>query len=392
MELAAHDICTGCGACAKACPRQAIAYGDDDEGFPTPYIQKEKCIECGICNKICPAFNKPKMKTIRAAYAAQALDREILKNSTSGGLFTVFAREIFRRNGVVFGCVWDEQYNAVIKRATNEEELKPMRGSKYVWSWAGDTFPEVRKHLEDGRAVMFVGLPCQVAGLKNYLRKDYDNLFLMDSLCSGTPSPLAFQKYLDTICVSKIRSDLNLKFRDKEPYGVGVHITYKGKIKKTLPIGEHITNPYYYSFFSHLIDRRSCYQCPYGSADRISDFTMCDYWGVSNYHKEMDVKAGVSGLMINTEKGQILLESVKKALVLIPTQVENIGKANNLILNGKSRDRKIPEIRDEFFSVLKTDGWLVAEKKYLYNKARFKQWIKLKLPATFVLCMRKIIH
>lgn len=392
MELAAHDICTGCGACAKACPRQAIQYKNDDEGFPTPYIQKDKCIECGICNKVCPALNITKTYTIQAAYAAQALDKDILKDSTSGGLFTVFSREIFRRSGVVYGCVWDDQYNAIVKCATNEEEVKPMRGSKYVWSWAGDTFPEIKKHLDDGRIVLFTGLPCQVAGLKNYLVKEYDNLYLLDSLCSGVPSPLAFRKYLETICSPEKLATLNLKFRDKVPYGVGVHITYRGKKNKTLPVGEHITNPYYYSFFSHLIDRRNCYHCPYGSEQRLSDLTICDFWGVSNYHKDMDVKSGVSALMVNTDKGKLLLEVVKHELDLIPTEIENIRQANNLIHDGEKRNRKIPDIRDGFFSELKNNGWQTAERKYLYNQARFKQWLKLKIPSDVLSVVKKLLQ
>lgn len=395
MELAAHDICTGCGACAKACPRQAIRYKNDDEGFPTPYIEKDECVECGLCNKICPALHMPKMSTILATYAAQALDRNVLKDSTSGGLFTVFAREIFSRNGIVYGCIWDEQYNAVIKRAEREEEIAPMRGSKYVWSWAGDTFPEIKKYLEAGRTVLFTGLPCQVAGLKNYLRKDYENLYLLDCLCSGTPSPLAFGKYLDTICKPEERKSLNLKFRDKDPYGVGVHITYKGKSKKCLLRVEHITNPYYYSFYSHLIDRRSCYVCPYGTDNRVSDFTICDYWGISNYHNDIDIKAGVSALMVNSAKGTMLLEQVKSALNLIPSRIEKIAKENNLLCNGHRRNRKIPPIRDKFFGELRNSNWKTAEKKFLYDKTRLKQWIKqwikVTIPPKYLREIKRII-
>lgn len=392
MELALHDTCTGCGACAKACPKQAIEFQVDDEGFPTPKIQKEKCIECGICNRVCPVISIPEMNVVKEAFAAQILDRVALKDSTSGGLFTVFSREIFKHNGVVYGCVWDKEYNAVLTCAENEKEIEPMRGSKYVWSWAGDTFPKIRQNLEKGKVVLFTGLPCQVAGLKKFLRKDYENLFLIDCLCSGTPSPLAFQKYLDTICSSENRENLNLKFRDKNQYGVGVHITYTGKKKKTLPRGEHITNPYYYSFYSHLIDRRSCYQCPYGTDRRVSDLTMCDYWGIANYHKELDIEAGVSGLLVNTAKGVALLDQVKHSLNLVPTKTEFIGKKNNLICDGQQRKRRIPANREAFFSVLTSSGWNEAEKRYLYTKIRFKQWLILKIPDEYIKIIRKFMR
>ncbi len=388
--LADRGSCTGCGACKAACPKAAIVMEADTEGFPAPRILSEKCVNCGLCEKSCPALHAPDWQPIREAYAAQLRDRDALKESTSGGLFTVFAREIFRRGGAVYGCVWDQDYNAVVRKADNEEDIGPMRGSKYVWSWAGDAFPEIREMLESGRTVLFTGLPCQAAGLKKYLKKDYDNLYLMDFLCSGTPSPMVFHKWLDTLCAPEERASLDLKFRDKDPYGVGVHITYRGQKKKNAPRGEHITNPYYYSFYSHLIDRRSCYRCPYGTDQRISDLTVCDYWGIENYHKDMDIRAGVSGLLVNSEKGADLLERVKGALELRETSKENIGRANNLLCNGKQRKRSIPANRDGFFSAVANYGWKAGERKYLHDAARLKRLVMLKLPAKAVRTLKRI--
>ena len=390
IKLADSSICTGCGACKKVCPKQAIDFRDDDEGFPTPYIQADKCVECGICNKVCPALHMPETHSIQTAYAAQLLDREALKDSTSGGLFTAFAREIFRRDGVVYGCVWDREYNAVIRKAENEDEMKPMRGSKYVWSWAGDTFPEIKEYLEADRMVLFTGLPCQVAGLKNYLRKDYENLYLLDFLCSGTPSPIAFKEWLNTFCESKDYPELNLKFRDKNLYGVGVHITYNGQKKKKHNTGEHIRNPYYYSFYIKLIDRKSCFHCSYGTAERVSDITICDYWGIGKYHQEFNISKGVSGLMVNSNKGRDLVESVRGGNILVETEIEYISEANNLSLQ-EIKEIKPPSYRDEFFKTLKTKGWTAAERKYLYNKTRLKLWMKMKIPAKYVPMIKKLM-
>ena len=379
VKLANVEQCTGCGACKMKCPKGAITFSPDNEGFPSPSINEELCVGCGICNKVCPAIYPPVTHKIISTYAAQTKDDAVLKNSTSGGLFTVFAREIFRRDGVVYGCVWDENYNAFIRKAENENELKPMRGSKYVWSWSGDTFPEIRSYLENNRVVLFTGLPCQVAGLKNYLSKDYENLFLLDFLCSGTPSPLALDRYLDTICTKEDRKNLNLKFRDKDPYGVGVHITYNGK-KKNIKKGESIKNSYYWGFFSRLIDRNSCYKCNYGSEKRFSDITLGDYWGISNYHNEFDTRAGVSALLINSEKGISLLDSVIENLNISPTEVENITKYNNLVVGDNNRNISVPKNRTAFFEELKKNGWKSAEKKYMYNKSRLKQYIKKTFP------------
>lgn len=391
MKLAEHGSCTGCGACAKACPKQAIEFYIDEEGFPTPAVQEDKCVNCGRCSQVCPALHMPETHPVQKAYAAQTRDRDVLRDSTSGGVFTALAREVFRRGGLVYGCVWDEQYNAVLKKAENEEELQPMRGSKYVWSWAGDTYPEIRDNLESGRIVLFTGQPCQVAGLKNYLRKDYDNLYLVDFLCSGTPSPLALQKYLDTICPSGNYAGLNLKFRDKNPHGVGVHITYSGQKKPSKPRGEHITNPYYYAFYSHLTTRRSCYQCPHRTGDRASDITICDYWGVQKYHPGMDIRGGISGLFVNSDRGAALLNAVRSELQLEETKPESIAAANNISFSGKRKFFRAPAYREAFFQTLQAKGWKAAERKYLRNMSRLKQWIMVKLPPKLLARLKRLL-
>lgn len=382
MKLADALHCTGCGACREICPRNAISMQADPDGFPTPVISADQCVECGLCEKSCPALHAPATQAVQAAYAVQLKDRDALRESTSGGIFTALSREVFSRGGAVYGCVWDDEMNAVTRRAENEEEIKAMRGSKYVWSRASDCFPEIRQALASGRIILFTGLPCQVAGLKKYLGKEYDNLYLLDFLCSGSPSPLAFRKYLDTICrPGTAPKDLHLKFRDKDLYGVGVHITYTGKRKKTKAIGEHIANPYYYSFYTRLIDRQSCYQCPYGTDQRISDLTMGDYWGIGRYHQDMDIKAGVSALLVNTSKGAELIKSAEGQLELKPTKPEQIAAANNLSCNGAVRKVHRPEQREAFFEELRKNGWKSAERKYLLNLTRAKRYIKVRMPA-----------
>lgn len=390
INLANSNQCTGCGACKEKCPKGAIVFSPDDEGFPSPIIQENLCVGCGLCSKVCPQLNKPETNLIIKAYAAQIIDKDILKDSTSGGLFTAFSREIFHQGGVVYGCVWDENYHAVVRKAENEEEIKPMRGSKYVWSWAGDSFPEIKAYLDSGRLVLFSGLPCQVAGLKNYLSKKYENLYLVDFLCSGSPSPLALDKYLDSICKREERKNLNLKFRDKVPYGVGVHITYKGK-RKIIKKGEHIRNPYYWSFYTRLVDRKSCYKCDYGSGNRLSDITLGDYWGISDFHNELNIRDGVSAILVNTEKGESLIQSLKDDIKLIETDPNNIAKANNLFIGNKKRTIHEPRNREQFFVLLKNRGWQAAERKYLVTFGRFVRIVKVMLPPKLSRLICKII-
>ena len=388
MKLADKDTCTGCGACKAACRKGAIDFQKDENGFFVPVVDAGKCVDCNQCSQACHVLNPPDRNPVRAAYAAQTTDKELLMESTSGALFPVLAQAVLRNSGVVYGCVWDEKYNAVFSRAESEEQTVPMKGSKYVWSWAGDVLAQVKEDLENGREVHFAGLPCQVAGVKKFLRKDYDNLFLMDCLCNGAPSPMAFRKYLETIVPEEKLSELNLKFRDKSKYGVGVHITYNGLKKQRK--GDYIRNPYYYAFYKHMLDRESCYQCSYGTDQRISDITVGDYWGVDPYHKEMDIKGGVSALLVNTEKGEKLVARMKDQLALVETKKEYISKANNLLLNGKSRKRTVPEIREKFFPELRENGWKAAEKKYLHSFSRFRQSMKFYAPGFVVDLARKM--
>lgn len=390
MKLTNPKICTGCGACMKSCPKQAIVYKDDAEGFPTPYIINEKCIDCGICNAVCPALYQPSTEKARAAYAAQIKDRDTLKNSTSGGVFSLLAREIFRRGGVVYGCAWDAQYNAVITKAENEAELAPMRGSKYVWSWVGDTFPEIKAYLESGKTVLFTGLPCQVAGLKNYLKQPYENLYLMDFFCGGAPSPYAFRKYIDTLTKHVPLESLDFKFRDKEHHGHGVNITYaspKGKVHQS-----YIRNPYFFAYHSKVFHRSACYQCQYRYENRIADITMGDYWGVEKFHPTMKIRAGVSAVLVNSEQGAALLQTVQNEVQLVETKIESIAAGNNLTLGDKKVQFYAPGFRNAFFKTLRTQGWTAAEHKYLYNKTRLRLWIKQKLPKKYITMIKKVIR
>lgn len=381
MRLAEHDSCTGCGACAAVCPKQAIGWKNDAAGFPVPAVDAALCVDCGACERACPALNPPVCSPIRKAYAAQLKNHPAaLGESTSGGVFTALALEVFARGGVVYGCVWTPDCRAEIARAENEAELAPMRGSKYVWSSAFSAYARVREDLDAGRTVLFSGLPCQIAGLKKTLRKEYEGLVLLDHLCAGAPSPMALDLYLDTICKKEDRPALNLKFRDKNPGGVGVHITWTGQQNPARRKAEHLRNPYYYAFYTHLSIRSSCYTCSYGGENRAADLTMGDFWGISKVFPDMKIKDGVSALLVNSEKGAALLEKVAGSLELRAVEPAQIAAANNLFVGGKTRRFTVPANRAAFFEVLAAHGWADAEKRFLHNRGRSLRLIKALLP------------
>ena len=380
MELAGREDCTGCGACYRVCRKGAIAFREDGEGFPAPFIQTEKCVECGLCSQACPVLHKPETYVTRKAYAAQLLDEEALKESSSGGLFTAFAREIFRRGGIVYGCAWDEKYVAVVRKAESESELKPMHRSKYVWSWAGDSFPEIKAYLDAGREVLFTGLPCQAAGLRKYLGKDYEKLYVIACFCGGAPSPMAFQAYLKHLARRVPIEKLNLRFREKERRGAV--ISYQGR-KARVHQG-YLNNPYYFAFFTKIFLRRSCYHCLYRYRDRVEDITIGDYWGIEQYHPELDASKGVSAVLVNTEKGENLFKTVKDQLHVLETQVTDIARGNNLTLKDEKKIFPIPGFRDAFFSLLKSKGWSAAERRFIrirqlkamHAPERYKRFVK----------------
>ena len=389
MKLADHADCTGCGACLKVCPKGAIAFNKDNEGFPVPIIYDNNCIKCGLCERVCPVLNKPMTNRIRSAYAVQLLDKDTLAISTSGAVFSALAREIFKRKGIVYGCIWDKKYNAVVCKAENEEELMPMHGSKYVWSWAGDTFPEIKAYLNEGRTILFTGMPCQAAGLKGYLGKDYQNLYITTFLCGGAPSPLAFHEYLKTITKDVPYESLDFKFRDKEKYGVGINISYKGKTKTVRQ--NFVTNSYFYIYQTKVCHRLSCFHCAYRYEDRIDDLTFGDYWGVGKYHSEFNVREGVSAVFVNSEKGEALFDAIKDQIQVSETMIEDIAERNSLTLGEKRVAFTPPACREGFFQYLISEGWTAAERKYLYNSKRFKLWIRTLVPARIKVCIRKFM-
>lgn len=388
MELAKAYDCTGCGACEQKCPQKAIFFADDHEGFPTPHIQKDKCIECGLCNKVCPAINMPRTNPIREAYAVQLLDKSALRESTSGGVFSALAKEILSRGGVVYGCIWNKDCKAVVCRADTEKGINPMHGSKYVWSWAGDTFPEIKNCLERGTSVLFSGLPCQAAGLRNFLGKEYDNLFILSFFCGGAPSPLAFHKYLRTITKSIPLSQLDFKFRDKTKEGVGIHISYNTKYKRKYE--SYVANSFFYAYAKKTCHRLSCYHCQYRYKDRIEDITMGDYWGIEKYHSEFDINDGVSAVLINSNKGQSLFKAASKDLKVSVTDHNNIAKGNNLTLDERRIEFNIPECREEFFRTLKEHGWVAADRKYLWDRERTRLWVRSVIPKSIKKILKKL--
>ena len=362
--------CTGCGACLNICPKNAISMTESSDGHLYPQIDEEKCIACSKCMRSCHALKAPEKREPLVCYAATLKDAAVLKKSTSGGMFYALAKDTLSQGGVVYACVYDKNYRAYIERLTSLESLSAVYGSKYVWSSASESYEKVRDDLANDKKVLYTALPCQVSGLLKFLGRDDENLFAVDVLCGGAPSPYAFDRYLETLTDEKGRGELHFQFRDKDPNGCGVNCTYTVDGKKHLE--NYVQNSFYFSFCSksRVTWRRSCYTCDYKSIRRVSDMTIGDYWGAEKYHPSFDRKAGISVVMVNTNKGKALFERVKDSLVCEKSDVVNVMPKNSLVKTESEGHHPMPDYRDAFFSTLRNEGWNAADQKYLMTQER----------------------
>ena len=213
--------CSGCTACVNACPKQCIVMKPDDEGFFYPEIDKSACIECGVCEKVCP-FDKPKYENteIQDVYACYIKEAKQRQRSTSGGLFYAIAKWVIEHGGIVYGAAFDDNFKLRHIGVDNLQDLEQLRGSKYLQSYLGDCYAEIKDYLKNGRWVYFVGCGCQVAGLNAFLRKKYDTLITSDLVCHGAPSQLMFDWHLDYLRRKEKGEITSYTFRDLAGWGV----------------------------------------------------------------------------------------------------------------------------------------------------------------------------
>ncbi len=371
------DACTGCGACYSKCPVNAIEMKENKEGFLFPKVNSEKCIDCGLCYDACAAVNYVERGSETRAYAAWA-DFETRMKSSSGGFFSVLANYVLENGGAVCGAAFTEGYDGAVHRwIEKKEDLQILRGSKYLQSIIGDTYKQAKEYLESGRMVLYTGCPCQIAGIKRYLGKNYENLILVDIVCHGVPSPKAYKAYISEIANgSPIKK---VDFREKEHWGWGTATSLYTEDGKAY-YGECSKDPYWIGFLSGLITRECCAWCPYANASRIGDFTIGDFWGVSDASKEYDDTNGTSLVMLNTAQGKRVFEIIKEKCELaqeVPMEkvVEIAQRRNGQLLHPTGKNLK----RNRFFKFLNTEGVSFSEafeesKKFDYDIGYVGWW------------------
>ena len=335
--------CCGCGACAKSCSAHCIQMVADAEGFLYPQIKQTDCIGCGVCDNVCPIIHNNPKNQITTVFAARNKEETIQSSSSSGGIFYSLAKH-FLKSGVVYAAAFNEEFVLEHRRVKSIEDLKRFIGSKYVQSDLRDTFSEIEAHLKQGIEVLFVGTPCQVAGLKNFLIKEYSNLFTVDFICHGVPSPKVFDKYLKFVCKSKTPTEVS--FRDKTNGWVDFSMRF-GFDGEPAIINSKKEDLFLRGFFDNIFLRPSCHQCAFKSLKKFSDITLADFWGIKRVLPDFYDKQGISAVLLNSDRGEVF-ESVKGNLVYCETDVEGVINTNTALLQAA----KPSNTRELFFKEL----------------------------------------
>ncbi len=356
--------CCGCTACESICSKAAIRMERTERGFFYPVVAKERCVLCNICRNVCK-FNQVQSwnNSVLAAYGMHHKDPVIMRTSRSGGAFYMFAQEILRMRGSVWGAAFNSRLDVVHTKVTDIEGLSNLQGSKYVQSNLGNSFSIIYEELNDEKSVLFSGTACQVAGLLGYLdikNCSTDKLITCDIVCQGVPSPKVFsdyRKYLEKKHGSKL---IEFKFRDASRIGwEGHEESYKFDGKRKQHFSRKYAN-YYYKYFM----RESCFECKYTGLHRPADFSLADFWGVKENYPYFANSDGNSLILINTEKGKHFFEKAKQ--VSNTLEVE-IAKCLQPRLKSPCT---MPEGYERFWVEYNTKGYEYCIKKY--GKESFK--------------------
>ncbi|NJE43786.1 Coenzyme F420 hydrogenase/dehydrogenase, beta subunit C-terminal domain [Massilimicrobiota sp. SW1139] len=368
--------CTGCGACKLSCPTKCIEMIPDDEGFLIPKINKVKCIDCNICERVCPEINTLENKNKGKVYAFYNKDSEMREKSSSGGFFYSIAEYVISQNGIVCGAIFDSQMKVIHACSNSIDDVKKMMKSKYVQSDTRETFKEIKKYLEINYIVLFCGTPCQVGGLKKYLKKDYTNLITIQLICHGVPSPLLFEKYKEYLIKRfSLKKISEFSFRDNNKFIMSIS---DGEKRKKW---QGNTDRYLRPFIKGKNYRMCCYSCKY-SQNHISDFTIGDFWGLEHYYENFCDGKGISFVMINSNKGKEIFYELNSET--IEATYNLASKHNKNLLNPSPLDKD----RRDFYKNINDSNYIENLKKYIPLSAK----IVSKLPENIIKKISSILY
>lgn len=368
-----YDKCFGCSACACACPTHAIKMERDERGFQYPNVDNKLCIDCGKCERVCIYMNsKINNVSIKKSYAFIHNDKKVLSKCASGGLFLALSDVILSRNGVIYGAVLDDKMRINHSRATTKQERDLMCGSKYVQSNLGDTFICAKKDLQAGKYVLFTGTPCQIDGLKSYLKGiDIEKLYTCDLICNGVPSPLIWEENIKLLERKYRKKVEGYQFRPKK-WGWSVHREIVNLKNHKDVYATFYSDLFKNIYYGRLVMRKSCDTCPYTNLARVGDITMGDCRNVEKIYPQMQTFNGVSLAIINSKKGMDLFTEASENAKIFPVDIEKIKQPPMMHPGKPSKSSEI------FWNDYKHKGYEYAV-KHQYGKMCVAKYILKKI-------------
>ena len=357
--------CCGCCSCEQVCPINAITFEESKEGFFYPVVDNNKCVSCGLCLKKC-AVNEPQYESYsQKGYAAYFNNTELLRKSSSGGAFSALATEVLEKDGSVCGCAEESPGKVAHRIISSREELSLLQGSKYVESDMSGVYSLVKEQLKSGKILLFSGTPCQVAGIKKFTGNP-ENLITIDIICHGVPSRKLYNSYLEWFGEVKGGKVKEYSFRSKDKHDWSLTfraVVEKGSSKKVYEaIGS--LDPYYHHFLRGYNYRESCYVCKYAKPERCGDITLGDFWGVENIAPDFYNSNGVSAVLVNSLKGEMLWNKTEKMITSKQVDVADIVKHNGQLNRPSQRN----SIRDTIYEEFSKNGFDFIAKKYKDNR------------------------
>lgn len=387
IKITDKKDCCGCNACGDICPKGSITFKTDIEGFWYPEVNMETCIDCHLCEKVCPIINIDSLKhndfVEPICYAAQTKNLESLFNSTSGSAFATFAEKIYKLGGYVGGAIFNDDYSVTQFISSDKADLERLRNSKYVQSDSVGFYVAVKKILDKGEKVLVCGLPCQMAALRKFLRKDYENLIIVDLICLGINSPKILRGYLNYMEAKHESKIVYFKAKNKELgwRNLTIKMVFEnGEVEYDTKDTSYFTHGF---IGTHAFSRPSCYECKFKGFPRMADITIGDFWGAEkSVGQEYDHNLGTSILLINSKKGLEFYNQLKSGFKEVEVPFESVVPGNSALFNSISKpdvDRKL------FYEDLNNLSFIDFAKKYIKLPVDRRGWkIKVKNIAKFI--------
>lgn len=378
INITKKEKCTGCSACFDICPTKAISLITDIEGFWYPEVNLELCTDCGLCEKTCAELHINELKQSGTThdpivYAALHKDDHTRRESTSGGLFSALANKIYEKGGYVGGAVYNDDFYVEHLISNNPADLIRIRGSKHFQSNTTGLFKQTKKLLRNGENVLICAAPCQIASLRLFLGKEYENLTTVDFICLGINSPKIFHKHLESLEHKYGAKTVSVQGKNKD--NGWRSLAYKISFENNkVYLREGIKDNFTRGFIGAQINcRPTCYECKYKEFPRISDITLGDFWGIEKVDKTMDDNMGTSAVLLNSNKGIVLFDSIKDQIKSMELSISDVLPGNQALIHSIFK----PTInREEFYNDLDKISFDMVVKKYYPLENQYMSKIK----------------